>query len=243
MSAGRDGRAAEPPLPTPPAAVLFDLDGTLADSMVSIAEALADTLARHGHDVAAKALTAQFGPPMQDVIRAVAPVGAAEANRIYAEFMPRYYEEYMPRTRTLPGAGVLLGDLAEAGLPLAIVTSKIERGARALIGRLGWTERFAVVVGRDTAPEQKPSPAPVRHALAALGAEASRCVFVGDTEADMRAAAGAGVAAVVGLAAIRGEAGLRAAGATHVRADLEAVRRLLRPAARAAASGGAGARR
>ena len=236
-------RGAEAPLPAPPAAVLFDLDGTLADSMASIAEALADTLARHGHPVTAEALTARFGPPMQDVIRAVAPVDRAGADRIYADFMPRYYDEFMPRTHPLPGADALLGDLAGAGLPLAIVTSKIERGARALIGRLGWSDRFAAVVGRDTAPEQKPSPVPVRHALAALGAEASRCVFVGDTEEDMQAAAGAGVAAVVGLAVIRGEAPLRAAGATHVRGDLDAVRRLLRPAARAAEAAAGGARR
>ena len=157
-----------PPLPVPLDAILFDLDGTLADSMAVIAEALVDTLARWGHATTVEALMPHFGPRMQEVIQAATGVDLDEADRIYADYLPRYYGEYMARSRPLPGADALLDALAPTGVPLGIVTSKIETGAHDLLAHLGWTDHFGVVVGRDTTPEMKPSPVPVRYALDAL---------------------------------------------------------------------------
>ena len=225
-----DTTGAAAALPQPLDAILFDLDGTLADSMAAIAEALVDTLARFGHATTVEQWMPAFGPRMQEVIRAVVPVDADDADRIYAAYLPIYYEQYAPRSRPLPGADALLDALAPTGVPLGVVTSKIEEGAHDVIARFGWTERFGVVVGRDTTPEMKPSPVPVRHALDALGTDAARTAFVGDTESDMRAASAAGIPAVVGLTAIRTPEQLLGAGATHVRADLDAVRALLLPA-------------
>lgn len=221
------------PLPEPPDAILFDLDGTLADSMTVIAEALVDTLARWGHTTTVEALMPHFGPKMQEVIQAATGVDLDEADRIYADYLPRYYGEYMARSRPLPGAEALLDALSPTGLPLGIVTSKIETGAHDLLAHLGWTDHFGVVVGRDTTPAMKPSPVPMRYALDALGADPARTVSVGDTESDMQAAAAAGVAAVVGLTVIRTPDQMRAAGATHVCEDLDAVRGLLLPALKA----------
>ena len=206
-------------------AVLFDLDGTLADSMAAIAEALVETLATFWHATTAEQVMPAFGPPMADVIERVVHVDRAEAERIYEAYLPRYYRDY-PLSRPLPGAGDLVAGLG-GRVPLAIVTSKIEAGARSLVEHLGWSEYFAVVVGRDTTNGIKPSPEPVLHALTELRVEAARAAFVGDTEEDMRAAAAAGVSTVVGLVEIRGERELRAAGATHVCANLAAVGRLL----------------
>ena len=219
-----------PPLPEALDAILFDLDGTLADSMAVIAEALVDTLGRFGHTTTVPALMPHFGPRMQEVIQAATGVDLAEADRIYANYLPRYYDEYMSRSQPLPGADALLDALAPTGVPLGIVTSKIEQGAHSLIAQLGWSDHFGVVVGRDTTPEMKPSPVPMRYALDALDADPSRTVSIGDTEADMRAASAAGVVAIVGLTVIRTPEQMRAAGATHVCKDLDAVRNLLLPA-------------
>ncbi len=215
------------PLPDPLDAIVFDLDGTLADSMTVIAEALVVTLDRFGHTTTVSALMPHFGPRMQEVIQAATGVDLAEADRIYADYLPRYYEEYMLRSRPLPGADALLDALAPTGVPLGIVTSKIERGAHDLLAHLGWTDHFGVVVGRDTTPEMKPSPVPMRYALNALNADPARTASVGDTEADMRAASAAGVAAIIGLTVIRTPEQMRAAGATHVCQNLDAVRDLL----------------
>ena len=225
--------ATAPPLPVPLDAILFDLDGTLADSMAVIAEALVDTLARWGHTTTVEALMPHFGPKMQEVIHAATGVDLDEADRIYADYLPRYYGEYMARSRPLPGAEALLDALAPTGLPLGIVTSKIETGAHDLLAHLDWTDHFGVVVGRDTTPEMKPSPVPMRYALNSLDADPARTVSVGDTESDMQAASAAGVAAVVGLTVIRTPDQMRAAGATHVCENLDAVRSLLLAALKA----------
>lgn len=221
------------PLPDPLDAILFDLDGTLADSMTVIAEALVDTLARWGHTTTVEGLMPHFGPRMQEVIQAATGVDLDEADRIYADYLPRYYGEYMARSRPLPGADALIDALVPIGVPLGIVTSKIETGAHDLLAHLGWTDHFGVVVGRDTTPAMKPSPVPMRYALNALDADPVRTVSVGDTETDMQAAAAAGVGAVVGLTVIRTPEQMRAAGATHVCEDLDAVRSLLLPALKA----------
>ncbi len=205
------------------AAVLFDLDGTLADSMTSIAEALVDTLALHGHQTNVEQFLPLFGPSMPETIRRVVSVDEAEAERLYQAYLPNYYERYLPQTEPIPGAGELIEELA-ARLPLAVVTSKIEDGARSLLAQLGWSDYFSVVVGRDTSSGIKPSPEPVHHALEALGVDAADAAFVGDTEEDMQAAFAAGVATRVGVIAIRSEQQLRTAGATHVWPDLAAVR-------------------
>ncbi len=225
--------ATAPPLPVPLDAILFDLDGTLADSMTVIAEALVDTLSRWGHATTVEALMPHFGPKMQEVIQAATGVSDDEADRIYADYLPRYYGEYMARSRPLPGADALLDTLAPTGLPLGIVTSKIETGAHDLLAHLGWTDHFGVVVGRDTTPAMKPSPVPVRYALDALGADPARTVSVGDTEEDMKAASAAGVASIIGLTVIRAPEPMRAAGATHICEDLDAVRSLLLAALKA----------
>ena len=85
-------------------AVLFDLDGTLADSMTSIAAALVETLGEHGHHTTVEELMPNFGPSMQHVIRHVTAVDAAEAERLYQTYLTNYYDHYMPRTPPIPGA-------------------------------------------------------------------------------------------------------------------------------------------
>ncbi|MYB42843.1 MAG: HAD family hydrolase [Chloroflexi bacterium] len=207
-------------------AVLFDLDGTLADSMHSIAEALAETLAEQGYRTSPEELMPHFGPDMQLVFRRAVGVDEAEAERLYALYLPTYYERYMPDTPPLPGADELIDDLA-ARLPLGIVTSKLEAGARSLIANLGWSAHFSPIVGRDTTGIVKPRPEPLLHALAELDIEGERAAYVGDTEEDMQAALAAGIAVRIGITEIRSEQQLREAGATAICHDLFTLRALL----------------
>ncbi len=207
-------------------AVLFDLDGTLADSMHSIAVALSETLGEQGYRTSPEELMPQFGPGMQSVIRRAIGVDEAEAERLYARYLPNYYERYMPDTPPLPGADELLEDLA-ARLPLGIVTTKLEAGARSLVASLGWSAHFGPIVGRDTTGIMKPRPEPLLHALAELGIEGDRAAYAGDTEEDMQAALAAGIAVRIGVTEIRSEQQLREAGATAICRDLFAMRALL----------------
>ncbi len=212
--------------PSPLDAVLFDLDGTLADSMHSIAVALAETLGDQGYPTSPEELMPHFGPGMQSVIRRAIGVDEAEAERLYALYLPNYYERYMPDTPALPGAGELIEELA-ARLPLGIVTSKLEAGARSLVATLGWSAHFGPIVGRDTTGIMKPRPEPLLHALAELRIEGDRAAYVGDTEEDMQAALAAGVAVRIGVTEIRSDQQLLEAGATAICHDLFAMRALL----------------
>lgn len=195
--------------------------------MPSIAAALVETLATFGHDTTVERVMPAFGPSMQQIIMRVAPVSEEEADDIYQAYLPTYYERYMPGTKPLPGAEALLDTLATQGTALAIVTSKIEVGARAFLEQLGWDERFACVVGRDTSPAIKPAPEPALHALAALDVPASESAFIGDTTEDMECARAAGLATIVALAGEHDRDRLRAAGATHVCRSLAEIQRLL----------------
>ena len=200
--------------------------------MTVIAEALVETLDRFGYQTTVELLMPEFGPRMQEVIQAATGVDLAEADRHLRRLPAALLRGVHVALAPLPGADALLDALAPTGVPLGIVTSKIERGAHDLLALLGWADYFGVVVGRDTTPEMKPSPVPVRYALNALDADPARTVSVGDTEADMRAASSAGVAAIVGLTVIRAPEQMLAAGATHLCEDLDAVRALLLPALR-----------
>ena len=210
-----------------PAAVLFDLDGTLLDSLGGMSEALAETLAAHGHRVSVREAFEALDHSIPRAIATLSGRPPGEAARLAGDYRALYYERYYDRVEPLPGADALLSALASGGVPLALVTNRRERYAHLVLAHHRWAAHLPVVVGRDTARAPKPDPAPVLLALSRLGVPAGDAVFVGDTCEDMASARAAGVGVVVGLTHIRGAEALRAAGATHVAPGLPAVGALL----------------
>jgi len=110
---------------------------------------------------------------------------------------------------------------------MALVTNKLEALAREIVLGFGWDGLIARIVGVDTSPFRKPDPAVVRYALDALDARPERAASVGDSVDDMAGASGAGVSTVVGMLVTTPAERLRAAGATHLCADLHEARALL----------------
>lgn len=195
---------------------LFDLDGTLVDSLPTIAEAAVEAFTRHGHPVTAADIIPRIGPPMEVLAHEVTGAPPDECRAIYVSYQDLYYGEYIQRTPPHEGAYDLLNTLDSAGVGLAIVTNKNEFGARLMVTVQGWDGRFGSIVGRDTTPHYKPHPAPALHALQTLGVEPGEAAFVGDTEADMSCARDARIRYVVGVTGNRTPDALRAAGATHL---------------------------
>ncbi len=207
--------------------VIFDLDGTLADTEPLVLGCMLETINAHGHAVDRERLLQFIGPPLPVMLFNMLGLSAEQAQPIYMDYLRRYEESYMPRTTPLAGAEALLNELAAAGVPLAVVTNKREDAGRKTVELLGWTERFRTIIGADTASDPKPHPAPLLHALDILGGAPDAAAMVGDTESDMGAGRNANFAGVIGIVGLRGADFLIREGATGVADDLPGVGELL----------------
>ena len=182
-------------------AILFDLDGTLVDSVPDLAAAVNALLREQGRPpLPIEAVTRMVGDGTTALVRrALAASGLEDAP--FAPLLQRFlalYEAGATRlTRPYPGVPEGLARLAAAGCRLALCTNKPERATRAVIDGLGLGCFFEVVIGGDSLSALKPDPAPLLAALARLDAPASRAVMVGDHRNDVAAAHGAGIAAVL----------------------------------------------
>lgn len=179
----------------------FDLDGTLADTAADLAASLNHVLAELNRPaIPTDAVRQLIGNGVQALIRKglAATGGASEAlvERGIPMFLEYYGQNICAQTRPYEGVDEALDTLAANGLRLAICTNKPERLAVRLVEALGWTSRFASVVGGDTLATRKPDPAPLHEAIARAGG--GRAAFVGDsiTDADTARAAGVPLIAV-----------------------------------------------
>ena len=207
--------------------VIFDLDGTLADTEPLVLGCMLETINAHGHSVDEELLLKYIGPPLPVMLYNMLGLNLEQAQPIYMDYLRRYEETYMPRTRPLPGAEALLDALCEAEVPLAVVTNKREDAGRKTVELLDWTDRFRTIIGADTASDPKPHAAPLLHALEILEGEPESAVIVGDTESDMGAGRNAKFAGVIGIVGLRDAEYLRRYGATHTVSGLPGVQELL----------------
>ena len=206
------------------AGLIFDLDGTLADTEPLVIGCMLETIRAAGLPVTRQRLLEFIGPPLPIMLHQMYEISEDDAQRIYRDYLDRYWNRYLPRTRPLPGAQALLDDLRDARVPLALVTNKREDSGRKSIEVLGWTDRFIAIIGANTASAAKPDAAPIRHALGFLGTGADETAIVGDTESDIGAGRNAGLAEIIALEGVRSREFLQQRGATCVARDLDEVR-------------------
>lgn len=177
-------------------AAIFDLDGTLIDSAPDIHASANVVLAAQGLAPITLEAARGFigaGAPVFVERMAAARLEAPDAVRtaaMLAQFL-ELYEGAVGRTQVYPGAVEVLERLAAEGWRLGLCTNKPEGPTRSVLAHFGLERFFPVVVGGDTLSVRKPDPAPLRHVVAALGAEAS--VYVGDSETDAATAEAAGI--------------------------------------------------
>ncbi len=184
------------PLEPSPAALLFDLDGTLIDSIELILGS-----ARYAFDgFAGRAPSDEewrtgIGRPLQTVLREYAP-DDAEAQRLFTRYREYQLEHHDRLVSAYAGVVDTLRGFAEAGHPMALVTSKSDWMAVKALLHVGLSELVPVVVGCDTCVNHKPHPEPVERALALLKAAPSNALFVGDSPHDILSGLAAGVMTV-----------------------------------------------
>ena len=178
-------------------AVLFDLDGTLADTAPDLAAAL--NRLRSGQGLPPLGL-ARLRPFASAGARGLvhAGFGVKPGDADYASLREAFLEAYAERTcaetRLFPGIAELLEELARRSIAWGVVTNKATRFTERILGALGLVPD-CVVCG-DTTEHLKPHPAPMRHALEQLALPAGECLYLGDDLRDMQAARAVGMRAV-----------------------------------------------
>lgn len=179
--------------------VVFDLDGTLADTSADLLRAANASLPLPVLG-AGDALTAFHGG------RAMLRLGFSRLGRDWTEAdvdaaYPRLLEAYRAgiavETRLYPGAMEAVEALRIGGFKVAVCTNKPEGLADQLLRALGVREAFGALVGADTFPVRKPDPLPYRAAVERSGGVVAQSMLVGDTETDAKTAAAAGVPVVL----------------------------------------------
>jgi phosphoglycolate phosphatase len=179
--------------------VLFDLDGTLADTAADLAAALNYALGQLGRPaLPASDVRRMVGHGARTLLRrglsATGTVTEDFVGQAFPLFIDYYEAHIADHTRPFDGVDAALAALDAQGVRLAICTNKPEALTHKLIGVLGWESRFDAIVGGDTLPQRKPDPAPVHEAIARAGG--GRAAFVGDSISDTGAAQAAGIPCV-----------------------------------------------
>jgi phosphoglycolate phosphatase len=176
--------------------VVFDLDGTVADTAPDLAAALNRTLAALGRpQVPPDSVRSLIGHGARALLRrGLAASGDAPeelVERGYPILLDFYSAHICDGTRPYPGIEAALDRLRREGAAVALCTNKPERLALRLVEALGWSGRFRAVVGGDTLARRKPDPAPLLEAIARAGG--GRAVLVGDSIVDAETARAAGI--------------------------------------------------
>ena len=177
-------------------AVLFDLDGTLADTAPDLARALNRVRGANGLAPMPLEITR---PYTSSGARGLLKIGFdldpgdGRYDALRAQFLDFYAAEICVDTRLFDGMAELLDQLDQERIPWGVVTNKAERFTLSLLQHLRLGERAACVVGGDTSARLKPHPDSLLHAAAALQLPASACVYVGDDLRDVQAARAAGM--------------------------------------------------
>lgn len=204
--------------------VLFDLDGTLIDTLdlirASMRHATATVL---GEALTDEVLMHNVGVPLAVQMREFSSSRADELLSAYRAHNDQVHDELV---REYFGVEEALERLRAEGLRLGVVTSKMHAVAERGLERFALNRYFEFVIGSDDVPIHKPDPYPLILAAERFGVAPGRCAYVGDSPHDMTAARAAGMIAVAALWGVSGRERLVEAGAHyegHSMADVVAI--------------------
>jgi phosphoglycolate phosphatase len=181
--------------------VIFDLDGTLVDSVPDIRNALNRFLTSRGRRAVTKGeAEAAVGDGvfiMVERIMAVTGGVPPDVRQETAAFIEMYHENIADPAQIYPHVSTVLAHLQQNGIALGLCTNKPEAVTLKLLNELDLRRYFWAVAGGDTFPTHKPDPAHLRGVIEQLGLHPSGCVMVGDSKNDYLAAQGLGIPCIM----------------------------------------------
>ncbi|WP_292533535.1 HAD-IA family hydrolase [Methylocystis sp.] len=185
-----------------PPVLVFDLDGTLADTAHDLIGALNVLLLREGlTPLALEAARPLVGAGARALIERGfacqgAPLDLARTDALVRDFLVHYEAHIADESRLFPGALAALDRFRAAGFRLAVCTNKPEAMARLLLEKLAAADRFAAICGRGSFPMHKPDPRTLWLTIEAADGDLRRAVMVGDSKTDIDTARAAGTPSV-----------------------------------------------
>ena len=197
--------------------VLFDLDGTLVDTLEDLSASLNAVLANHGlprHD--AEACKAMVGRGVGRLVEAAVPEARRDPAflaRLGAEMRAVYGQRLLAASRPYPGIPALLGTLRSRGLPSAVLSNKSHDLTTAIVEGIFPGHPFAAVQGEGSALPPKPDPRGALAICSAMGLAPQEILFMGDSEIDRETARRAGMPFAAALWGFRSRAQLAGTGA------------------------------
>ena len=180
-------------------AILFDLDGTLIDSVPDLAAAVNATLERYGHDTVEEERVRRWvGNGARVLVRRALENAASDVSfdEALQTFMQTYEARMCDRTRCYEGVPETLATLRERGYRMGVVTNKPHRFVAPILEHLKIEGFFDAILGGDALPEKKPHPLPLLTMAERFGARTAECAMVGDSKNDILAAKAAGMPSV-----------------------------------------------
>ena len=196
-------------------AVLFDLDGTLLDTLQDLTAAINRTLAAAGYPTRTeKEVRRMVGNGTRLLVRRALPAGTDEAtiDRMLETYVADYGAHCLDRTAPYPGILAMLRRVKATGAAMFVISNKNEEETRRLVDTLFGKDTFTGVFGVVPGRPVKPAPDGCFAALASIGCSPEEAVFVGDSEVDARTAQNAGVYALGVTWGFRDPEELQAAG-------------------------------
>ena len=174
--------------------VVFDLDGTLVDSLADLANAVNHVLAALGRPpLPAETLAGFVGDGARKLVeQALEPSAPERVDEGFALFVDYYGAHLLDRTRSYPGIEEMLSALTRSGVSCSVLTNKPVAMSRAILDGLGLLSAFVEVLGGDSRPSRKPDPDGLLHLARLADASPSQVLLVGDSAIDVRTARAGG---------------------------------------------------
>ena len=211
---------------------IFDLDGTLVDSLADIAAAMNHSLAQHAlptHPVAAYRYF--VGEGVTVLVRKATPAGRDELHAsVLAGYRVYYAEHLFDQTRPFPGIPAMLAELSAEHVRLAVLSNKADAFTRQLVEGLLPGVPFTAIYGERPGVPRKPDPTAALALASEMGVAPEACAFVGDTSVDMNTARNAGMYGVGVTWGFRDAQELREQGARALATSAEELLAALRSA-------------
>jgi len=200
-------------------ALLFDLDGTLCDTLGDLTASMNYVLRTFDYPVCTvDEMRGYVGNGLQMQVRRAMPTDAPASHLASgaALFMAHYAKHCTDHTAPYPGMAETVAKLRESGLRLAVITNKPHESAVRIVSTVFPADTFEIVAGNLPGGPLKPDPAPLLDAMAALGVTPFEAAYVGDSDVDVRFAHAAGLRCCGCAWGFRGRTHLEQAGADVV---------------------------